>query len=451
VVRCPWHHACFDYKTGEARKAPALNPLPVWRTDVQNGIVYVREKKPAAAAHGAPFSDRRFVIVGSGAAGHAAAEMLRRKGFAGSLLVLSEDSALPYDRPNLSKDYLAGNAPEEWMPLRSAEFYQNEKIEIRLNSKVTELDAENKILRLASGDLVRFDKCLLATGGTPVRPAIEGLNLPHVHVLRSMADCQSILKDLAGAAKIVIAGAGFIGLEAAAAFRARGLDVTVVAPNQGPLAHVLGEEMSSFVRSVHESQGVTFKFERALVRIEKKSVRLSDGSSLEADLVLVATGITPNTALAEKADLNCGDGILVNRHLETSARDIYAAGDATLYPDVHTGKLQRVEHWVVAQRQGQVAALNMLGENHVYSEIPFFWSQQFDLSLSYVGVSKKWDRIEIFGNPKGRDGAVAYFENGRIAAVLTIGRDQLSLRLECAFERNDQAEIQRLLNVSLKH
>jgi len=446
TLRCPWHHACFDIETGEAKKAPALNSLPIWETAVRDGKLFLLEKREPQARDFKPSSTPHFVIVGSGAAGHAASEMLRREGFTGAITVFSEDSELPYDRPNLSKDYLAGNAPEEWMSLRGEDFYQSKGIAFRLNSKVTALDAAQKQIVLSNGEKIHFDKCLLATGGTPVKPPISGIDQPHVHFLRSFLDCKSLIKNLKDVKKVVIIGAGFIGLESAAALKARGLEVTVVAPNPLPLSHVVGDEVGALLKSVHEKNGVQLRLGDSVDKIEKDCVVLKSGAREPADLVLVATGITPNIALATSAGIACENGILVNEFLETGKSDIFAAGDMARWPDPRSAKPIRVEHWVVAQRQGQTAARNMLGKKQKYQDVPFFWSQQFDVTINYVGHASSWTKTTVHGSLEGRNGAVAFHEGNQIKAVLTMGRDQQSLRIEKAFENSDQEKIKQILN-----
>ncbi|HXW23648.1 MAG TPA: FAD-dependent oxidoreductase, partial [Xanthobacteraceae bacterium] len=363
TVRCPWHHACFSLRSGEALEAPAFNPVACWRVEVRDGMLYVREKiepvaPPAGRAKTAP---DRVVIVGGGAAGFAAAEMLRRDGYGGSLTLLSADDAAPYDRPNCSKDYLAGNAPEEWMPLRPPEFYRDNGIDLRLGAEVASIDARAHSVTLKNGTSVPFDKLLLATGAEPVRLDIPGAGAPHVHVLRSLGDSRAIIAAAKGARRAVVLGASFIGLEAAAALRARDLEVRVAAPERLPLERVFGAELARFVLALHEEHGVGFHMEQKAAAIEDKRVRLESGASLDADLVVVGIGVRPRVALAEQAGLALDRGVIVDEYLQTSAPDIFAAGDIARWPDRYSGSRLRIEHWVVAERQGQTAARNMLG------------------------------------------------------------------------------------------
>jgi len=439
-VRCPWHHACFSLRTGEALAAPAFNPMPCWRVEKRNGSIFVHEKiepagkRAAGKARGASGKPERVVIVGGGAAGFAAAEMLRREGFAGSVTLVSAEEAAPYDRPNCSKDYLAGNAPEDWMPLRPPEFYQEQSIELKLRSNVTGIDTKGRQVTLASGRSIPFDKLLLATGAEPVRLDIPGADQPHVHVLRSLADSRAIIARAKTAQRAVVLGASFIGLEVAAALRAREIEVHVVAPERRPLERVLGREFGAFVRAIHEQHGVVFHLEETASAIDGKNVKLKGGATLAADLVVIGVGVRPRTALAERAGLKLDRGVAVNEYLETSVPGIFAAGDIARWPDPHTGENLRIEHWVVAERQGQTAARNILGQRQRFSEIPFFWSQHYDVPINYIGHAESWDDLDIEGNIEARDCLVRYRRNGKVLAVASIFRDGDNLKEEAAME-----------------
>jgi apoptosis-inducing factor 3 len=438
TVRCPWHHACFSLRTGEALEAPALNPVACWRAEVRDGKVFVREKiepAPRSARSRKTAAPDRVVIVGGGAGGFAAAEMLRREGYGGSLTMLSADEAPPYDRPNCSKDYLAGNAPEEWMPLRPPEFYRDHGIDLRLRTEVGSIDARGRSVTLVDGKSVPFDKLLLATGAEPVRLDIPGADAPHVHVLRSLADARAIIDRAKGARRAVILGASFIGLEAAAALRARDLEVHVAAPERLPLERVFGAELARLVRALHEEHGVIFHMEQKAAAIEGARVRLESGQNLDADLVIVGIGVRPRTALAERAGLALDRGVSVNEYLQTSAPDIFAAGDIARWPDPHSGGGLRIEHWVVAERQGQTAARNMLGAAEKFTQVPFFWSQHYDVPINYVGHAEAWDDIAVEGDIAGRDCLLRYRRGARVLAAASIYRDHASLEAEVAMER----------------
>lgn len=440
TVRCPWHHACFSLRTGEALAAPAFDPVECWKVERRGDRVFVTERlapQPRAPSRGPAGGDRpqRIVIVGGGAAGFAAAEMLRRRGFDGALTMLSADADAPYDRPNLSKDYLAGSAPEDWIPLRPPEFYAENRIDLRLGTAVARIDVAGRAVVTADGRTFPFDRLLLATGAEPVRLSIPGADRPHVFVLRSLSDSRAIIDRAQRSRSAVVLGAGFIGLETASALRARGLDVHIVAPDARPLERILGPELGDFVRALHERHGVRFHLQETAVRIDERSVALSGGGTLDAELVIVGVGVRPRTALAEKAGLALDRGILVNAHLETSMPGIFAAGDVARWPDKRTGDALRIEHWVVAQRQGQTAAANMLGDRVRFSAVPFFWTAQYDAALHYVGHAERWDEIAIDGSVAAGDCLVRYRRDGRTLAAASLGRPLQSLHCEAAMER----------------
>ncbi|HWA45956.1 MAG TPA: FAD-dependent oxidoreductase [Hypericibacter adhaerens] len=435
TVRCPWHHACFDLRTGEALRAPALSPLPCWSVERQGDRVFVRGQREAPAPS-APSGKlpKRIVIVGGGAAGFTAAEMLRRRGYGGGIVMVSGDSAAPVDRPNLSKDYLSGNAPEEWVPLRPDGFYAESKIELRLNTNVASIEPGKHEIVTEGGERIPYDKLLLATGADPVRLPIPGADLPHVHALRSLADSRAIIEAAKTARQAVVIGASFIGLEVAASLRTRGLAVHVVAPEPRPMERILGPQMGDFIRALHEEHGVVFHLQDTVTAIERGGVTLKSGGRLETDLVVAGVGVRPRLTLAEKAGLATDRGVTVNPYLETSAPDIYAAGDIARWPDPHSGEMIRVEHWVVALRQGQTAALNMLGHRERYAAVPFFWSQHYDVSINYVGRAETWDELLVEGDIAARDCMFLFKRAGRVLAAASIFRDLRSLQIELAME-----------------
>jgi NADPH-dependent 2,4-dienoyl-CoA reductase/sulfur reductase-like enzyme/nitrite reductase/ring-hydroxylating ferredoxin subunit len=437
TIRCPWHHACFDLRSGEAIRAPALSALSCWKVDQRDGRVFVESKldKQTQARPARPDEPERILIIGGGAAGFAAAEMLRRRDYQGSIVMLSADTAAPVDRPNLSKDYLAGSAPEDWMPLRSDKYYSKANIDLRLQSEVTSIDIVAQHAITAAGDKIAYDRLLLATGAEPVRLTIPGADQSNVHTLRTLDDSRAIIAAAKGARCAVVIGASFIGLEVAASLRARDIEVHVVAPSRRPMERVLGRELGDFVRTLHEEHGVIFHLEDTVTAIESSKVRLKSGAMVEADFLVAGIGVRPRLALAEQAGLVIDDGVIVNAYLETSEPGIYAAGDIARWPDPHSGRSIRVEHWVVAQRQGQFAALNMLGLQEKFDTVPFFWSQHYDVPINYVGHAEKWDEIVIDGDIKARDCLVQYKRGGRTLATASIYRDLESLEAEVRMER----------------
>lgn len=439
TIRCPWHHACFSLRTGEATRPPALNALAVWEVTRDRDNIIVRRKRealtPPAAYRSAPTPDK-FVIVGGGAAGFSAAETLRREGFAGTITMLSNDGAMPVDRPNLSKDYLAGNAPEDWLPLRDEDYYRNAGIDLRLNTDVCAIDAKTRSVTLGNGDKLPFDRLLLATGAEPVKLQIPGADQPHVHTLRSVADSRAIIKAAGSARRALVIGASFIGLEVAASLRARKIEVHVVAPEERPMQKVLGAEMGDFVRSLHEENGVIFHLKDTVENLDGTRATLKSGAVIEADLVVVGIGVKPRLALAEQAGLAADRGVSVSEYLETSVSGIFAAGDIARWPDPHARQTIRVEPWVVAERQGQAAARNMLGRRERFDAVPFFWSQHYDVPINYVGHAESFDDIAIDGSISGKDCLLKYRKGGRVLAIASIYRDLDNLKAELEMERS---------------
>lgn len=410
VVRCPWHHACFSLRTGEALAAPALLPLQRYSVRIADGHAHVGGK-------------HSVVIIGAGAAGSAAAEMLRHEGYGGDITVIDPDADAPYDRPNLSKDFLNGHAPEEWLPLPiSAPF-------TRIVATVTAIDATQQQVTLDDGRTLDYGSLLLATGASPIRPPIPGADHAHVHVLRSLADCRRIIAAVEGRKRVVIAGASFIGMEVAAALRQRDADVTIVAPEAVPFTRVLGDQLGQHLRNIHEKNGVRFELGRTVKEINERAVVLDDDAHLECDVVILGIGVRPLLQLAADAGLDVDKGVLVDEFLHTSAPNIYAAGDIALPRGGY-----RVEHWVVAQRQGQTAARNILGRPERYDAVPFFWTQQYDVPVAYVGHAADWDATDVDGSIEQNDCTIKYSKNGNVLAVVTIGRDQANLQAEIAME-----------------
>ncbi|MBN9510792.1 MAG: FAD-dependent oxidoreductase [Alphaproteobacteria bacterium] len=441
TIRCPWHHACFNLRTGAALRPPALNPLPRWRVEQRAGMAFVREPLPAAprpalAPAGLPQS---IVIVGGGAAGNAAAETLRQEGYAGPVTLLSADEAPPCDRPNLSKDYLAGSAPEDWIPLRPLDFYAAEGIDLRLRTQAVAIEPAARTVQLSDGSRLAYGALLLATGAEPIRLAVPGGEMPHVRVLRTLRDSEALIAAAGSARRAVVIGASFIGLEVAASLRARDIEVQVVAPEDRPLARIMGPAIGDMVRAIHEQHGVTFHLGATATAIDEAGVTLSTGARLAADLVVVGIGVRPAIELAQRAGLAVDRGIAVDEYLQTSAPGIFAAGDIARWPDRHSGAAIHVEHWVVAERQGQVAARNMLGRRERFDAVPFFWSQHYDMTIAYVGHAEHWDRIAIDGDPSKHDCTATFWDRGRKCAVVTVGRDRDSLQAELAFERGRAA------------
>jgi apoptosis-inducing factor 3 len=453
TIRCPWHHACFELRNGAASHAPALNDLPVYNVTLENNVVRVTGKRAAATRREGPHRPRSsrapekvtveaspmigpgsVVIIGAGAAGNACAEMLRREGYRGPVMLIDPDPDAPYDRPNLSKDFLAGNAPVDWLPLHPRDFYETQGIELLTGVAVERIDVKARRLVLANGTQRSYGSLLIATGASPIRLNVAGGD--RISYLRTLGDCRSIIERASGAKTAVVIGASFIGLEVAASLVTRGLRVHVVAPEKLPLERTLGADLGALIQKVHEERGVKFHLGHTASAIEPTSVVLDDGERIDADIVVAGIGVRPNVQLAESAGLVMDSGIAVNEFLETSVSGVFAAGDVARWPDAYSDVRLRVEHWVVAERQGQVVARNMLGYRDRFDDIPFFWSAHYDkLSIHYTGHVDRWDSTRIEGDVMKMDCAVSYLVAGKRRAVATINRDKRSLETEVEMEK----------------
>jgi apoptosis-inducing factor 3 len=435
-VRCPWHHACFSLRSGAAVSAPAFEPLPRWEVAIKDGIIRVGGRIRA----GSPPRDRqatrsadRFIIIGGGAAGFAAVNTLLRCAFSGEITMISEDTAPPYDRTLLSKDYLDGHFGDDRLPLSARDLFSHDR-EIVLQTKVTKIDPIARQVTLDNGRTLSYSKALLATGAAPKRPNFPGSGLSHVKLLRSLDDCRDILSAAQDAHHIAVIGGSFIGLEAAASLRDRGHSVSVIAPETEPMGRIFGPQLARLVAAVHQKHGVDWHVGRKVEEVTASTVRLDDGSILNAGLVVVGIGVVPRTELAEAAGIAVDDGVLVDEYLATNVPDVFAAGDIARWHDRYSDQRIRVEHWVVAERQGQIAALNMMGRRQSYAEVPFFWTKHFELSIQYVGHAATWDELQTTGDIANRDGLVRFIKGKQLMAVATVERDVVALEEERAWE-----------------
>jgi NADPH-dependent 2,4-dienoyl-CoA reductase/sulfur reductase-like enzyme/nitrite reductase/ring-hydroxylating ferredoxin subunit len=433
-IVCPWHHAAFNIVNGDLEEPPALDALVSYavRVEGEQVLVSVSEdmpdrRTPTMVDHDPTADSRQFVIIGAGAAGYAAAQTLREEGFRGNVVIITREHHTPYDRPNLSKDYLHGHAEPEWIPLRPDEFFSEHGIKLVLNREVIRVDARAKTITFEGGETMDYDALLVATGGAPVRLNIPGSDLKNICVLRSFADSDSIIETARRSRRAVVVGSSFIGMEAAYSLRERGLEVTVVAPSQEPFETTLGTEVGMLFRRLHESHGVRFKLGSIVYRFEGshnvEAVTLDNGESIEADMVVVGAGVRPVTHFIEGVELDDAGGIVVDSRLR-AADSIYAAGDITSFKDPRTGERVRIEHWRTAQQQGRAAARNMLGHDVAFEGVPFFWTRQFDVGLLYVGHAKSWDEIIYRGDVSSHDFLAFYLKGDRVLAVAGMNRDR---------------------------
>jgi len=441
TIRCPWHHACFDLKSGGVLRAPALAPVARWRVDRRGDRFFVGARiDPVTPSPSA--GPESVIIIGMGAAGVNVADTLRREGYAGRIVMISREAHLPYDKPNLSKDFLAGNAPAEWLPLHPREYYEEQRIELRLGVTVSSVDTKARHI-IASGEQLLFGALVLATGGSVRMLTVKGSE--RVHYLRTRRDAELLVAKAASARRAVVIGSSFIGLEVAASLRQKGLEVVVTSPDRIPLERVLGADVGSRIRSIHEEHGVLFRLGRSVAAIDGGAVVLDDGERLESDLIVAGIGVSPSIDLARAAGVVTADGVVVNEYLETSAPSVFACGDIASWPDPRTDERLRVEHWVVACRQGQTVARNILGRRERFQSVPFFWSAHFGTTINYVGHAARWDAAEVRGSLQENDATIVYRLAGRVQAVATIGRDRVSLAAEEAMERGDEDKLNETL------
>lgn len=434
TIRCPWHHACFDLRTGAAVAAPAFRALGRWTAEERDGRVFAEASLPAAEMPAGPQPDGRIVIVGAGAGGAAAADALAALGCGAQVTLIGNEAEAPYDRTMLTKHFLAGTAGEDELPLAIDDLVCR-GVDVRLAATVAAIEPEGKRVRLTDGTVLPYAKLILATGAEPKRLSVPGADLPHVRVLRTAADARALIAAVAQARHVVIAGGSFIALEAAAALRDRKLDVTVISPDQHPFRRTLGSAVAEAIMAVHRKRGTAFRLGVRITRIEPGRVTLDDGTTLPADLVLAGVGVEPRTALAEAAGLVVEDGVVVDERLRTSDRDIYAVGDIARWPDPHSGASVRVEHWAVAQRQGQVAAANAVGHNLRYDAVPFFWTLHFDYAVRLAGHALPGDVVTVEGDPSEKSAILHFTCDGRETAVATVEQDLAGLQAEVDMER----------------
>ncbi|HUH91114.1 MAG TPA: FAD-dependent oxidoreductase [Lysobacter sp.] len=444
TVRCPWHHACFSLRNGIPVRPPALKPIDCFRVEERDGVIHVRGKlepagpEPLPPSHPVPES---IVIVGGGAAGNSAAQTLRREGYQGSITMLSADASPPYDRTDLSKGILAGSVDEASNRLQDDDFYRLHGIDLKIDTQVSHIDTAQRLVETTDGRRYPYGALLLATGAAPVHLDIPGATLPHVHYLRTAADCHALLEHAlseptSSAKRAVIIGSSFIGLEVAAGLRARKIDVQVVGLGTTLMEKILGPAVGNFLQKLHEDHGVIFHLGTTASTIDEREVVLTNEETLPADLVVIGIGVRPVTGLAEQAGLSMDRGVTVDEYLETSVPGIFAAGDIARWPDPLTGDRLRIEHWVVAERQGQTAARNMIGLRERFDAVPFFWTEQYDFGLAYVGHAERFDEVVIDGELDQRDCTISYRREGRELAAAFIHRDLAGLHKEVEFERS---------------
>jgi NADPH-dependent 2,4-dienoyl-CoA reductase/sulfur reductase-like enzyme/nitrite reductase/ring-hydroxylating ferredoxin subunit len=425
-VICPWHKASFCLRTGALLDPPAMDALPRFATRVAQGRVLVSVPATPSREPSRTGDSRCFVIVGAGAAGASAAQMLREAGFGGRIVMLDRENRVPYDRTILSKYVLSGQLGGEKSPLQTQEWYRRHGIE-RRTANVVSVDPTARLITCADGTVVTYDAALLAVGGEPRRPPISGADRRNVFLLRSRSDADAILAQAERSCRAVILGSSFIGMEVAASLRERGLEVTVVGVESVPFEQTLGASVGRAWQRLHERRGVTFRTSAKVTSFdggaELTGVTLDTGERIPADLALVGFGV--RSATGAISGLPCNDDGSVNVDAQLRVADaLYAAGDIARFPYRGDGPAIRVEHWRVAQQHGRTAALAMLGKPVRYDAVPVFWTIQYLKRLDYIGHASEWDEIVLHGDPEKPELLAYYVKNGVVAAAAGLGRDR---------------------------
>lgn len=430
-LMCPWHHACFDILTSTRLEPPGINDLPRFAFQIEGNklaIMWPEENSVEIQGRADPSDPRLIVIIGGGAAGHSAAEELRRSGFMGRITIINDGDSLPVDRPSLSKEYLAGTAEPALIPLRKdLSWYDSRDIEFLLNSKAASVDPTRHKILLQNRSSLSYHKLFLAMGAFP--RAIPGITPPYpsnVFTLRSLSDTDHIIAALKSVKRAVVIGASFIGMETAAALKTRGLEVTVVGIEKIPFDRIFGNEIGLMFQTEHESHGVQFRLDNQVRYLHESGgnltgVELKSGEILSADLAVIGVGVLPATDFLEGSGFQMSEkdgSVIVNQFMETNQPDVYAGGDIARIGDV------RIEHWRVAQQHGMIAARNMMGmRDSMERHVPFFWTNQWDLYLHYTGHAEKWDRIIWRGDAQSRNFSAFFMSGSEVLAACGCERD----------------------------
>ena len=433
TIICPWHHACFNAKTGSLKEPPAADSLPQFEIIIENDNVLVKvpeefpfSKTPEMAERD-EYNDENFVIVGGGAAGYAAAQSMREAEYKGRITIVTKENRTPYDRPNLSKDYLQGSAQEEWMPLRPDDFYSQNNIEFMFDKKVNKINVKEKKILFEKGEDLFYTKLLIAAGAVPRELNVRGSNLKNIFYLRSFSNSDSIVSAAENSKEAVVIGSSFIGMESASSLIERGIKVTVISPDDVPFEKTLGKEIGELLKKQHEESGVEFKLKRNVKAFEGngevESVLLDNGEKVKTDFVIVGIGVKPMTDFIEGLVKNPDGGIKVDDTF-WAAEDIFAAGDAAAFPFWMTGEEIRIEHWRTALQEGRLAGFSMAGKSTKYESIPFFWTHQAGLNIRYVGYVKNWDKIIYWGDVQSKEFIAFYVKDNKVAAAAGNNKDK---------------------------
>ncbi len=457
-IICPLHHACFNSHSGDLLEPPAFEALPKYNVSIDGDDVSVSLPDELPFSRTPEMSKKEnddfvYAIIGGGAAGYGAAQAMREAGFEGKIVMFTKEDKTPYDRPNLSKDYLEGSAQPEWMPIRPDDFYKNYGIEIEFNKNVKSVSIKSKKIKFEDSSDCKFDKLLIATGGTPIKLNIPGSDLRNIFYLRSFDDADKIIEKIQGmladkqtSKKAVVVGSSFIGMESANSLAERGLEVTVVSLDETPFELTFGKEIGKLIQKKYEAKGIKFKLGRKVKNFTQEEkitfVGLDNNEKIEADLIVIGIGVKPSTDIID-LEKNPDGGIKVDKtfHIvvnsDKAAENIYAAGDVASFFDSKTNSQTRIEHWRTAMQQGRIAGFNMAGVKKEYSSAPFFWTMQAGLKIDYVGHAKKWDDIIYRGNIKSEKFMAFYVLQDKVVAAAGLNHNKELIAFQELLEQDN--------------
>ncbi|PPK84284.1 NAD/ferredoxin-dependent reductase-like protein [Neolewinella xylanilytica] len=435
-LRCPFHHACFDIRTGEQLEAPGMDGLPRFEVRIEDGQIQVSEEpvvrngpESIPSRSGAKATEPghyTYVVVGGGTAAAYAVEAIRSADREGSILMLGEEELPPYDRTKVSKNFMQGDDSVYSLPLRDADFYTKIGVTFRAGARVQKLHLQRKEITLANDERITYDRVLMATGGKPRQLDVPGADLKGVHTIREAKDALETCKKAGKETRVVIIGGSFIGLETAMSLGKRGATITVVTPDRILFEKVFGQQVGAFVKQLHEKEGVAFQLERRVQEVKGRDghavgVVLDNGEELPADLVVVGIGVAPATDYVEGVAFRDDHSLTVDGHLAVHGDGAWAAGDIATYPDREG--MVRIEHWKVAGQQGRIAGRNMAGSSEAYTMVPYFWTNQQGTNLRYVGHGTDYDNIVFDGTPGKGPFLAFYVKDRHVQACLGVQRD----------------------------